>query len=131
MVDQTMRDRADFPYEFESTACTSCGGRCCRGRGGYVWLSWEELETMAAARGMSVGLFAKHYARRAQGRLSLQERVLHGEHLCCFFDHAARSCLIYEQRPAQCRSFPFWERFKTSPQELLRECPGVRLTEAG
>ncbi|WP_417912983.1 YkgJ family cysteine cluster protein, partial [Candidatus Electronema sp. TJ] len=70
-------------------------------------------------------LFAKCYVRRVQGRLSLQERVINGEHFCCFFDRASCRCSIYEQRPEQCRTFPFWERFKADPQELLRECPGV------
>ncbi len=126
-----MTSDAAFSWEFDGAACAACGGRCCRGVGGYVWVSWEELEAMAAARGMNAGLFAKQYARRAQGRLSLQERVINGEHFCCLFDRAARCCAIYEQRPAQCRSFPFWERFKDDPQELLRECPGVKLTGAG
>jgi len=126
-----MTDHADFPYDFDGAACAACGGRCCRGAGGYVWVSREELEAMADARGMNAGLFAKQYARRAQGRLSLQERVIGGEHFCCFFDRAGRRCLIYEHRPEQCRTFPFWERFKADQQELLRECPGVRLKEAG
>jgi hypothetical protein len=73
-----------FPFQFDSTACAACGGRCCRGAGGYVWVRWEELEAMAAVRGMNPGLFAKHYARKVQNRLSLQERVFNGEHLCCF-----------------------------------------------
>ncbi|WP_420208260.1 YkgJ family cysteine cluster protein [Candidatus Electronema sp. JC] len=123
-----MTSDAAFPYEFDNAVCAACGGRCCRGAGGYVWVSREELEAMAAMRGMNAGLFAKQYARRTQGKISLQERVISGEHFCCFFDRAARRCLIYECRPAQCRSFPFWERFKTDQQELLRECPGVRLT---
>ncbi|MCW5198833.1 hypothetical protein VU06_03705 [Desulfobulbus sp. F3] len=47
-----------FPYQFNPAACATCGGRCCRGAGGYVWVSWEELEAMAAARGMNPGVFA-------------------------------------------------------------------------
>jgi len=114
-----------FPFHFDSTACAACGGRCCRGAGGYVWVSWEELEAMAAVRAMNAGLFAKQYARRVQGKLSLQERVINGEHLCCFFDRIACCCTIYENRPRQCRTFPFWARYQEDCQELLRECPGV------
>lgn len=80
---------------------------------------------MATARGMNAGLFAKQYVRRVQGRLSLQERVINGEHLCCFFDRIECGCTIYETRPEQCRTFPFWERFKEDYQELLQECPGI------
>jgi hypothetical protein len=116
-----------FPFKFDSTACAACGGRCCRGTGGYVWVSWAELEAMAVARGMNAGLFAKEYARRVQGKLSLQERVINGEHFCCFFDRIACCCTIYDNRPEQCRTFPFWERYQEDCRELLRECPGISL----
>ncbi|MCW5206039.1 YkgJ family cysteine cluster protein [Desulfobulbus sp. F5] len=115
----------DFPFHFDSDACATCGGRCCRGAGGYVWVSWEELEEMAKVRGMNAGLFAKQYARRVHDRLSLQERIISGEHFCCFFDRIDCRCTIYESRPKQCRTFPFWERFKQDQQELFAECPGV------
>jgi hypothetical protein len=115
----------EFNYYFDNGACAACGGNCCRGLGGYVWISLAELERMAAARRMAAALFARQFVRQAaDGRLSLQERVINGEHLCCFFDRIVRCCTIYESRPEQCRSFPFWDRFKNDCQELLRECPG-------
>jgi len=43
-----------------------------------------------------------------------------------FFDEAQRNCGIYELRPKQCRSFPFWEYFKTHTKELEEECIGVK-----
>lgn len=82
---------------------------------------------MAAARNMAVPIFTQHFVRRVQGRLSLQERVINGEHLCCFFDPIDCRCTIYQVRPAQCRSFPFWEQGKGDPQKLAGECPGVIL----
>jgi len=123
-----MTTQDGFSYHFDSAACASCGGRCCRGAGGYIWLNWDELEAMAAARGMNAGSFAKQYARRVQGRLSLQERRINGEHFCCFFDRIACCCTMYESRPEQCRTFPFWDTFKADRKELLRECPGVTQT---
>lgn len=85
----------------------------------------EELEKMADTRKMDVALFARQYVRRVQGRLSLQELVINGEHFCCFFDPIDRHCTLYQSRPEQCRTFPFWNQFKNDPQELLAECPGV------
>lgn len=82
---------------------------------------------MAGTRQMDIALFARQYVRQVQGRLSLQERAINGEHFCCFFDPVARRCTIYESRPRQCRTFPFWHQFKEEPQTLLIECPGVSL----
>ena len=82
---------------------------------------------MASTKKLDVALFSKQYVRQVQGRLSLQERVINGEHFCCFFDSIDCQCTIYQSRPKQCRTFPFWNQFKEDPQELLDECPGVSL----
>ncbi len=117
----------NFSYHFNSKACKTCGGKCCRGLGGYVWISMEELETMAATREMDVALFSKRYVRQVKGRISLQERVINGEHFCCFFDLINFQCTIYQSRPRQCRTYPFWNQFKKDPKKLVVECPGVSL----
>jgi Fe-S-cluster containining protein len=122
-----MDNQNDFPYYFNSNVCKTCDGRCCRGSRGYVWVSLVELEKMAVTRKMDVALFSKQYVRHVQGRLSLKERVINGEHFCCFFDPIDCQCTIYQSRPKQCRTFPFWDQFKKAPQELLDECPGVSL----
>jgi len=122
-----MDNQNNFPYHFNSNACKICGGRCCRGSEGYVWVSLEELEKMAGTKKLDVALFSKQYVRQVKGRLSLQERVINGEHFCCFFDPIDCQCTIYQSRPKQCRTFPFWNQFKKEPQELFDECPGVSL----
>ena len=124
-----MIEPESFPFQFTSQACRSCGGRCCRGLGGYVWISLSELQDMATAKGMDAVLFAQQYVRQIQGRFSLRERVINGEHFCCFFDPIACMCTIYANRPEQCRCFPFWKKFKEDYQELLRECPGVTVRD--
>ncbi|MBW2608326.1 MAG: YkgJ family cysteine cluster protein [Deltaproteobacteria bacterium] len=122
-----MDNQNDFPYYFESNTCKTCGGKCCRGREGYIWISMEEIEEMADRMKIDVSLFSRQYVRQIQGRLSLQERVINGEHFCCFFDPIDGQCTIYQSRPRQCRTFPFWNQFKKEPQKLLDECPGVFL----
>lgn len=122
-----MDNQEDFPYYFDSHACQTCSGTCCRGFGGYVWIRIEELEIIAGTRKMDVAAFAGQYIRQVQGRLSLQERVINGEHFCCFFDPMDARCTIYQNRPQQCRTFPFWDRYKKAPHALLAECPGVAL----
>lgn len=44
---------------------------------------------------------------------------------CIFFDTQKRNCSIYDFRPKQCRTFPFWEYFKTHQKELEKECIGI------
>ena len=124
---ELMNTQNDFPYNFNNNACTTCSGNCCRGFGGFVWINMEELEKIANTRKMNVSLFSKQYVRGVQGRLALQERVINGEHFCCFFDYIDCQCTIYQSRPGQCKTFPFWNQFKKDPQKLLVECPGVTL----
>ncbi|MCI5166745.1 MAG: YkgJ family cysteine cluster protein [Candidatus Electrothrix sp. GM3_4] len=117
----------EYTFFFNSTACAACGGKCCRGRQGYVWLSMEELRGMADARGVSPDAFARQYVRQVNGQLSLKERIMNNEHFCCFLDPVDHCCTIYNNRPEQCRTFPFWEECKEDTDNLLLTCPGVSL----
>ena len=45
------------------------------------------------------------HTRKALGRVTLRERA-NGE--CVFWDRQA-GCTVYPARPAQCRTWPFWE----------------------
>jgi len=127
MIPKNLHYRNDFPYFFNSHTCEKCGGKCCRGRQGYIWLSMEELKGMADARGMSPDAFAQQYVRQIDGQLSLKERMMNNEHFCCFLDPIDHRCTIYTHRPEQCRTFPFWEDFKEDNDNLLLACPGVSL----
>ena len=33
--------------------------------------------------------------------------------------------MIYDARPNQCITFPFWDYYKTRLDELKQECPGI------
>jgi hypothetical protein len=122
-----MSDQDGFPYSFDPSACGLCSGICCRGSTGHVWVSEEEIEGMAAALKMDLEPFAESYLRIGKGKIALQERRVNGEYLCCFFDPFEEHCSIYQDRPSQCRSYPFWEPYREDPGHVLRECPGVIL----
>lgn len=117
----------DFPWHFDQTACKACHGKCCRGHAGYIWITKEESQKLAATKKIDIALFYRHYARNVSGRISLQERVINGEHFCCFFDPVSSRCAVYKNRPEQCATFPFWDSFTRKPQALLDICPGVSL----
>ncbi len=123
---QKMDCREGFPYRFDIEACRTCGGKCCRGVQGYVWVSMKEIEKMADVCKMDPASFSRRYVRRVAGRFALKERVVNGEHLCCFLDAVDCRCTLYEGRPGQCRTYPFWNEFKKDPGRLALECPGVR-----
>lgn len=115
----------NFPYKFDGRACLNCPGTCCRGSGGYVWVTMEDIEDITAHKNMDLETFVQLYVRAVQGRLSLQERKMDGEHLCCMFDPYEARCTIYPVRPEQCRTYPFWEIYRDYPHRVRKACPGV------
>ena len=46
---------------------------------------------------------------------------------CVFFDNKTRKCNVYELRPRQCRTWPFWDSNIATPEawkETCQVCPG-------
>jgi len=104
--------------------CTQCGN-CCTGAPGYVWVNQAEIEGIAAEVGeVDVEAFEDVYVRKVGIRRSLRE-FPNGD--CVFFDNEKRTCTVYNARPRQCRTWPFWESNLKSPQawaETCEVCPG-------
>ena len=104
--------------------CTQCGN-CCTGAPGYVWVNQAEIEGLAAARDETdVEAFEDQYVRKIGIRRSLRE-FPNGD--CVFFDNEKRTCTVYDARPRQCRTWPFWDSNLKSPAawaETCEVCPG-------
>jgi len=103
--------------------CTQCGD-CCTGAPGYVWVNKEEIEGLAKRFGLAVDVFEQKYVRRVGVRKSLVE-FENGD--CVFFDGQTRRCTVYEDRPRQCRTWPFWDsnvRTEKAWKETCQVCPG-------
>ena len=103
--------------------CTQCGD-CCTGAPGYVWVNKEEIEQLATQVDMSVADFEAKYVRKVGVRKSLIEYE-NGD--CVFFDTKARKCTVYEARPRQCRTWPFWDsnvRTEEAWRRTCEVCPG-------
>lgn len=119
-----------YKFSFLPSACESCGGACCIGESGYIWINRPEIEAVAEYLQTPVEEFAQNYLIRAKNRYSLREVKVEGMgYACIFFDTQKRLCSIYSVRPKQCRTFPFWEQFKSDTKELTKECPGVVVDE--
>ena len=103
--------------------CTHCGN-CCTGTPGFVWVSHEELVSLACVVGEEPESFEDKYVRKVGLRKSLRE-FPNGN--CVFFDTDTRRCSVYGARPRQCRTWPFWDsnlRRAEDWQETCRVCPG-------
>jgi Fe-S-cluster containining protein len=104
--------------------CTGCGA-CCIGAPGYVWVNKAEIEALASVLRLEVEQFEKRYVRQIGIRKSLVE-FPNGD--CVFFDNRSRGCQVYEVRPRQCRTWPFWASNLQTPetwQQTCRDCPGA------
>ncbi len=117
---------ADTPWYKDGLRfkCTACGD-CCTGAPGFVWVNKEEIKALAlAAEVEDVDEFERKYVRKVGIRRSLRE-FPNGD--CVFFDSDSRKCNVYQARPRQCRTWPFWTSNLSSPaawEETCRVCPG-------
>ena len=103
--------------------CSGCGD-CCTGAPGYVWVNKQEIRDLAKLAELEVAEFEKQYVRRIGIRKSLVE-FPNGD--CVFFDNEQRNCKVYDARPRQCRTWPFWDsNLKTEDdwERTCQECPG-------
>lgn len=103
--------------------CTGCGD-CCSGAPGYVWVNKREIGEMAALISLDVAEFEKRYVRKIGVRKSLVE-FPNGD--CVFLDTETRGCTIYQARPRQCRTWPFWDsnlRSESTWAATCESCPG-------
>ena len=115
-----------YKYQFNQSACETCGGICCTGASGYIWAKYPEIEKMADFLNLTVDEFATNYLKKVKHRYSLIEKRLDDDNFACiFFNNELKQCSIYSVRPSQCRTFPFWETFKNSKEEVKNECPGI------
>ncbi|WP_104697512.1 MULTISPECIES: YkgJ family cysteine cluster protein [unclassified Helicobacter] len=124
-------DCLGFNFSFEPNACEACGGKCCTGESGYIFCSISEMEQISAFLNLSFDEFTQKYVKRVGYKFSLIEKPYFDGYACVFFDEKTKRCKIYEVRPKQCRTFPFWDSFKDQKGEdykmLLKMCLGIRL----
>jgi hypothetical protein len=114
-----------FNYSFDALACSTCQAKCCTGESGYIHVNASEMESISNFLDLSIEEFAQNYLFKNGYKYSIKERKFNDSYECAFYDRASNGCVIYEVRPTQCRTFPFWDYFKTRVDELKLECPGV------
>jgi Fe-S-cluster containining protein len=101
--------------------CTGCGA-CCKLGGGFVYPSLEDVGFAAKHMGLSITNFTETYMEIHEGQYVFKNK---GDN-CIFYGE--NGCTIYEGRPTQCRTYPFWKaNLKSSYRWKMieEECEGV------
>jgi Fe-S-cluster containining protein len=115
-----------FDFSFDENRCSTCEGNCCIGESGYIWITTSEIDTLSKLLNISVQECFDKYLIKYDYKFSIKEKQLSkNNYACIFFDLDKKQCSIYEARPKQCRTFPFWEHFKTNIKEVIDECPAI------
>lgn len=102
--------------------CTGCG-KCCTGASGTIFVNDREAGEIAQKLGMATEAFLGTYAYPYKGGHSIREKD-NGD--CVFLN--GKLCGIYEARPTQCRTFPFWPeilRAEKNWHATAKECEGI------
>lgn len=112
-------------------SCTLCGN-CCSGPEGYVLVTDEEAAAIAARLKISVKAFLDQYTHQTPEGRSLKEKRSPGGLDCIFLDRETMPgkaiCGVYQDRPAQCRTWPFWPsvvKSRATWDRAARTCPGM------
>lgn len=114
-----------FSYKFNPGACKECAGRCCTGESGYIYITKSEAEKICELLDLDMKSFVENYLYKKGYKYSIKENKVGDSYECVFYDNKTNGCKIYEARPIQCRTFPFWDYYKTRVEELKLECPGI------
>jgi Fe-S-cluster containining protein len=111
--------------------CTMCGN-CCSGPEGYVLVSDAEVAALAARFGIASAEFIERYTHMTREGRSLRETPSPAGLDCVFLDRTSvpgrAVCGVYEDRPTQCRTWPFWGtlvRSRRDWDQAARRCPGI------
>ncbi|RXK08087.1 YkgJ family cysteine cluster protein [Halarcobacter bivalviorum] len=115
-----------YDFAFNPKGCETCNGNCCIGESGNIWVNKEEIERLKNHLNISLEELSKSYIEKRGYKYSIKEvKLAEDNYACIFFDLEKKQCGIYEARPTQCRTFPFWEYFKKNKEEVIKECPAI------
>ncbi|MCK9548765.1 MAG: YkgJ family cysteine cluster protein [Sphaerochaeta sp.] len=100
---------------------------CCGVEPGYVFLSQDDLDRLCAKTSLSAERFIERYCHKVNmGSFKLVSLLEQPNYDCIFLKD--RRCSVYDARPIQCRTYPFWPAIMDSEESWKEEggsCPGI------
>ncbi|MBL7544755.1 MAG: YkgJ family cysteine cluster protein [Bdellovibrionaceae bacterium] len=101
-------------------------GKCCTSHGeyGFVFLTLEDRRRFAKYLDISTRKFTSQYCEQRSGVWHLKEDPKNPD--CMFLKN--KKCSVYEARPIQCRTWPFWPEVlnaKAWKKDVVSFCPGI------
>ena len=105
-------------------SCVRCGN-CCSGEPGTIAVEDSDIETLGTYLGLPREAFREIYVRVLRDRTASLREKANGD--CIFFKNGSE-CSIYDHRPKQCRTWPFWQSMVQSPESWEKEaksCAGM------
>lgn len=115
-------------------ACTACG-KCCKSRNTRVFVNPSEIEELARCKSVSVPEFMQqftHTLKDSTGRSLVTLKGHESKPQCVFLE--GKTCSVYDVRPTQCRTYPFWPQHLVGAAEWRAEasnCEGILLSDKG
>jgi len=99
---------------------------CCVSREsyGYVYLSNKDILILSKFTKLKNVDFIKLYCDKTDGFTHFKEKKKKSK--CIFLDK--KKCSVYEARPIQCRTWPFWKENMNTKKwnnEISKFCPGI------
>ena len=114
-----------FNFAFDANACNECQGKCCTGESGYIYVNKSEALSISEYLGIDIKQLVSEYLFKKGYKYSIKENKIDDSYECIFYDRKNNGCTIYDARPTQCKTFPFWDYYKLRIDELKDECPGI------
>ncbi len=99
-------------------------GKCCTSRGsyGFVYLTLEDRKRFAKFFKIPTASFTRQHCAKTGGHFHLKEF----RDDCRFLEN--KRCTVYEGRPTQCRTWPFWPENMNARawnKDVKGFCPGI------
>jgi len=128
LSDDTKTGTETLPFD-----CSGCG-KCCKTRG-EVYLSPNEATKASTLLGLSINEFKAKYVLKEEVTVAMSldsDNILPGESGwvllqnkeedgSCIFLGEDNLCSIYEARPLQCSTYPFWPRIMANKESWNEE----------
>jgi Fe-S-cluster containining protein len=123
---QAQGNPLDAGRRFSCARCSSC----CRHESGFVYISRADLTKLCGHCALDEARFIALYCRWVlyednKFALCLKEKRNFD---CVFYADKDMGCAVYDARPVQCVTYPFWTRLVDSAQawnDEAERCPGI------